>query len=308
MDSESNASRRIKRAQQLRRQRAKVSGGFGDNNDINDKTLVVGGICTLIGAIFIFGVGIGLAHLCFYMFQPSCVTDQNHHNYNNELTAAAFAKVTTTTTTTTAGTNGASSSSSSLSNKNKPDDALKNTIENPTSSELKKTTIEVKKPTSLFPDSAKFPAQCTTEQFDILKQQLPAEGCEQFQKRAWIFHSCSFASKTLCGNANPHWFYDFIQNDSNINNDEIFRAIIVGCNKGYEAIELLRIASPPSSDTSEYDWTAWQSEFRNVDGSNDKIDESVRRSFGRLRRIYTHCYYYYYYCLYIVLCIITNQI
>ena len=282
------APRRIKKAQQFRRQRANKGGRFDGKNDSNDKTLVVGGICTLIGAIVIVGVGIGLAHLFFYIFQPSCVT--NHHNYNNELTAAAFAKVspTTTTTTTTAGTNDASSSSSS--NKNKPDDAIQNTIDIPTSSELKEPILKVKKPISQFPDSAKFPVQCTTEQLDILKQQLPAKGCEEFQKKAWMIHGCSFASKTLCGNANPHWFYDFIQNDSNSNDDETFRAIIVGCNKGYEAIELLRIASPHSSDTNKYDWTAWQSEFRNLDGSSDKIDESVRKKFwssSKTKNIYS---------------------
>ena len=281
------APRRIKKAQQFRRQRANKGGRFDGKNDSNDKTLVVGGICTLIGAIVIVGVGIGLAHLSFYIFQPSCVT--NHHNYNHELTAAAFAKVSpTTTTTTTAGTNDASSSSSS--NKSKPDDAIQDTIDIPASSELKEPILKVKKPISQFPDSAKFPAQCTTEQLDILTQQLPAKGCEEFQKKAWMIHGCSFASKTLCGNANPHWFYDFIQNDSNSNDDETFRAIIVGCNKGYEAIELLRIASPHSSDTNKYDWTAWQSEFRNLDGSSDKIDESVRKKFwssSKTKNIYS---------------------
>ena len=123
-----------------------------------------------------------------------------------------------------------------------------------------------------FPPGAKFPPQCTSEQLGVLKVQLPGDGCVQSKDRPWVYMDCSFAVATQCGNANPHWFYDFIQQDQQHENgdDSTFRAIIVGCNKGYEAVELLRIASLPSND-SKYDWKAWKKHFMNVD---TPIDES----------------------------------
>jgi len=272
MDIESShTSRRIKRAQQLRRQRAKATSGrrvpidFDDNG--NDKTFVVSGICTLIGALFIVGIGVGLARLFFLIFPPACVT--NH----NELTAV-FSRVSLSTTT----TNGVNYGASLLSSSNNSHDV---TIEGKRKKDNNNSVVAdaAKSPFFPFLATAKFPPQCTNEQYDVLKKQLPGSGCEEFQQKAWLTQSCSFASKTICGNANPHWFYDYIQQQKNVtedNDDEdiTFRAIIVGCNKGYEAIELLRIASPPSSDTNRYSWIDWKSEFHKVDGS-DKIDESL---------------------------------
>jgi len=274
MDIESShPSRRVKRAEQLRRQRAKISSGgrvpmnFDDID--NDKKVVVGGICTLIGSLFIVGIGVGLAHLSFFIFQPACVT--NH----NELTAA-FSRVSLSTTTTD-GVNYDATSLSSSSNSHVA------TIEEKEKQKKNNSNSvfagAAKTPLLTLPATAKFPPQCTTEQYDVLKKQLPADGCEKFQQKAWMTDSCSFASKSRCGNANPHWFYDHIQhqkneNDNNDKEDITFRAIIVGCNKGNKAIELLRIASPPSSDTNRYDWMDWQSEFLKVDGSGI-VDESV---------------------------------
>jgi len=74
-----------------------------------------------------------------------------------------------------------------------------------------------------------------------------------------MFRDCPFSNKTLCGTANPHWFYDFVHEHSS-SDDDGFRGILVGCNKGYEAVELLRIVSPPSENKA-YDLQTWKNEF-----------------------------------------------
>jgi len=131
----------------------------------------------------------------------------------------------------------------------------------------------------------------------VLKLQLPGDGCVQNKNKPWYSSKCSFAAATHCGNSNPHWLYDFIQQDQQHENgnDSTFRAIIVGCNKGCEAIELLRIASLPSDD-SKYDLKAWKKQFINVGTSN--VDDSVecpisgntpRNNNGKKRKSQIYC-------------------
>jgi hypothetical protein len=123
-----------------------------------------------------------------------------------------------------------------------------------------------------FPKGAKFPPQCTPEQLSVLAAQLSPEGCIARQHTPWMHKECPFSHKTLCGTANPHWFYDFVHEHSS-SDDDGFRGILVGCNKGYEAVELLRIVSP-SSENKAFDLQTWKTEFsRGL--SDDEFDGGI---------------------------------
>ena len=234
-------------------------------------TIVFGRVCTIIGALFVVWVGAGLAQIfLFVTFQP-CVNTNNNHN--SELTAVSSSPRFSLNDGGTLLKNNPSISVDGRGNRSTKND--KNTV---VVGSISTGTSKVK--VSPFPATAKFPPQCTADQYDILKEQLPADGCVNGKYSPWDIQGCSFASSTVCGNSSPKWFYDYIQEEENDDdntdndNDATFRAIIVGCNKGYRAIDLLRITSPPSQDTSKYDWKEWESKFLHIDGS-DNIDERV---------------------------------
>jgi len=225
------------------------------SNDSSGRTFVIGGIATALGSVFIVFVGIVLAHFCLFILQPECITKKYIAP-----TATASASMHISRASNSSGT------VATLDTAPKSKFVI-GVISSTINSE---PPAKEKLPPPLFPATAKFPPQCTSEQLDVLAQQLPAEGCVEKAKRPWRFMDCSFSQKTICGNANPHWFYDFVHESSN---DDTFRGIVVGCNKGYEAVELLRIASPPS-DKNKYNLDEWKKEFSKVDG-DEEIDHSV---------------------------------
>ena len=114
-----------------------------------------------------------------------------------------------------------------------------------------------------FPPTAKFPPQCTASQYESLAQQLPPEKCEEVAKKPWI-GGCSFSEKTVCGNTNPHWLYDFMKDK------ESFKGIIVGCNKGFDALQILTTISANKSYNAE----EWGKEFSKIPES-EEIDNKI---------------------------------
>lgn len=106
-----------------------------------------------------------------------------------------------------------------------------------------------------FPPTAKYPPQCTPSQFESLAQQLPPEQCVENAKKPWN-KSCSFQDETVCGNANPHWLYDFVRASST----NSFRGIIVGCNKGVDALQILTKISA----TNTYNIEKWDKQFGKI--------------------------------------------
>ena len=232
-------------------------------DDSGSTTLVVGGVGMALGSLFVVFVGFMLAHLCLIILQPECATKQ----YTGEGATAITAATATTTNTTIA----PASIPSPFSTNSKPELVLGATSAIASVSE---EATKFKPAVSPFPAKAKFPPNCTSEQLDVVSEQLPPAGCLKRENKPWIYWDCSFANKTYCGNANPHWFFDFIHQSKNV--DETFRGIIVGCNKGYEALELLRIVSPPSRNKT-YDWKQWRDTFSGnaTDDLTAEIDLSV---------------------------------
>jgi hypothetical protein len=125
---------------------------------------------------------------------------------------------------------------------------------------------------SIFPATAKFPPQCTSEQMDVLKRQLPPGGCETRKDKPFMRMDCSFSAATSCGDY-PVWLHEFHANNNVVLDDpttERFQAIMVGCNKAYDAVDLLRLGSHDASN--RYNWKTWQAEFLKTEDPREQID------------------------------------
>ena len=136
-----------------------------------------------------------------------------------------------------------------------------------------------------FPPTAKFPPQCTASQYESLAQQLPPERCEEVVEKPWA-GGCSFSEKTVCGNANPHWLYDFVKEK------ESFKGIIVGCNKGFDALQILTSISANKSYNAE----EWGKEFSKIpetaeiDSTIECPDQSKHKNNpGVMKDIHLYC-------------------
>lgn len=118
----------------------------------------------------------------------------------------------------------------------------------------------------------RFPPQCTVDQMDVLKRQLPPGGCEKRKDEPYQRMDCSFSAATACGDY-PKWLHEFHANHDVVLEDETaerFQAVMVGCNKAHDAVNLLRVAS--RDRTNRYDWIAWRSEFLRTD---DPVDDAT---------------------------------
>ena len=234
--------------------------------DRNSNTIVLGGFATVLLSLFIVFVGFMLAQLCIVILQPECI-HRGISSASNSTDISARQSMIITPSQPKVVSEVQSTSTRAPDSAASKSGIILGARSNVAASQTQPPTI----PASTlpeFPTTAKFPPQCSSEQLEALSQQLPAEGCLQWAEKAWNFDKCSFSSKTTCGNANPHWFYDFVHQ---LPKEETFRGIVVGCNKGYEAVELLRIASPPSD--SLYDLEKWKEEFSKVEGVSKVLGE-----------------------------------
>jgi hypothetical protein len=119
---------------------------------------------------------------------------------------------------------------------------------------------------------SKFPPECTSEQMDLLKKQLPPGGCVANANQAYKRMDCSFSAATNCG-FDPIWLYEFHAQNDVIEHDpsaEQFQGIWVGCNNAYDVIEMLQIVS---RHQDRYDWEAWKTEFIETDDNKKKVEE-----------------------------------
>ncbi|KAG7341827.1 hypothetical protein IV203_006919 [Nitzschia inconspicua] len=247
--SPSQVSSRLRRAQHLRQQRLKARGITNNSNEEEEEeTLVLSGACTVICALLIVAMGAGLATLFFIIYQPDCVKDWT-----------AFQQV------------------ESKHDQTKDDRRMKKNeaFLSQQHQETGKSVPAAATAAATMPLSSTFPPQCTSDQMEVLKRQLPPGGCEKRKDKPFRRMDCSFSAATTCGDY-PVWLYDFHAHHNVVLDDdkaERFQAIMVGCNKAYDAVDLLRLAT---RDTTErYDREAWRAQFLKTDDPLDPIDDAV---------------------------------
>jgi hypothetical protein len=112
---------------------------------------------------------------------------------------------------------------------------------------------------SMLISTTTFPAMCTPNQLDTIAYQLPAETCSATQKRPWT-NKCSFSYASQCPKSD--WLTDYYTavhtTSSNQQHAPPRRiAFSVGCNKGMDAVNTLRMLS---ADTG-IDKDAWKQAF-----------------------------------------------
>ena len=90
----------------------------------------------------------------------------------------------------------------------------------------------------------KSPPVCSLVTLDRIKKQLDPENCRKSSLRPWV-QFCSFTEATKCPDAT--WIDDYYKNTfhSNVasNDAHPFLAISVGCNKGFDAINTMRMGT-----------------------------------------------------------------
>ncbi|KAL3924347.1 MAG: hypothetical protein SGILL_001099 [Bacillariaceae sp.] len=247
--SKPQTSNRLRRAQQLRQQRLKAKGG---NASEDEETLVVSGACTVLCALLIVAAGAGLATFFFSIYQPDCIKDLSFSGGGPVVTESVVEK----------------EGSRRLDKQNPAVASETDKVGSKESSVEEKQAVDGKGDTT-----TKFPLQCTSEQMDVLKRQLPPGGCEARKDKPFMRMDCSFSAATSCGD-HPVWLHDFHANNNVVLDDptsERFQAIMVGCNKAYDAVDLLRLASRDS--TNRYDWEKWREEFLKTDDPREQIDD-----------------------------------
>jgi FkbM family methyltransferase len=106
--------------------------------------------------------------------------------------------------------------------------------------------------------------QCTDSQRQTIRSQLPPQACEE-DKGKYGGRRCSFSLATRCSDA--IWFAEFWKEAAQrgVNRPT---AIYVGCNKGMDAVNTLRMIS----ENPEFDKSVWQKEIlSNVLSRNQTI-------------------------------------
>lgn len=95
---------------------------------------------------------------------------------------------------------------------------------------------------------------CSPAQIAVIRNHLPPDECMQNQKRPWN-RKCSFSAASCCPqNIWLHKFYERVHTH-NISSPHSFVGLSVGCNRGDDAINLMRLGSAdPSFDTDR--WSA----------------------------------------------------
>ncbi|KAL3935961.1 MAG: hypothetical protein SGARI_002756, partial [Bacillariaceae sp.] len=226
-----------------------IKGGGGSDDE---ETLVVSGACTILCALLIVATGAGLATFFFSIYQPDCVKDLTFGGGSAEVVNKEGAR--------------RLEKELPLSSAKIP--AVENTV-----SDAQAAVAAPDTTSSLFPATAKFPPQCTSDQMDILKRQLPPGGCEARQDKPFMRMDCSFSAATSCGD-HPTWLHEFHAEHNVVLDDptaERFQAVMVGCNKAYDAVDLLRLAS--RDQTNRYNWKTGRTEFLKTDDPREQIDD-----------------------------------
>jgi Methyltransferase FkbM domain len=265
-----SSNSRLRRAQHLRQQRLKARGGSISDNE--EETLVVSGACTVLCALLIMATGAGLATLFFSIYQPDCVKDLTL----STTTTSSF--YSTPTAVKTAATTTSAKANQKNDRRLVKEQAIPKLEVIAAETKRKETVltsnISTAAATTTTSPSSSFPPQCTSDQLDILKRQLPPGGCERRKDKPFQRMDCSFSAATSCGDV-PIWLHDFHARHNVIQTDdhaERFQAILVGCNKAYDAVDLLRLTTRDA--THRYDRQAWRTEFVHSDEPVEKDETS----------------------------------
>jgi len=96
------------------------------------------------------------------------------------------------------------------------------------------------------------PQECTTDQLEQIKRHLLPDDCTKYKKSPWL-QRCSFTIATMCIRAT--WLTNYYKDLEGITakSPEHFVGISVGCNKGGDALDTLRMGT--SND--KFDKRAW---------------------------------------------------
>jgi FkbM family methyltransferase len=133
-----------------------------------------------------------------------------------------------------------------------------------------------------------FPAQCSKDDFDIIRYQLPAHDCLYSD----FANACSISYATRC--PDPFWFRDQYRNGASlVATDQSHRpiAISVGCNKGTDAVNTLGLIS----GSSKYNVSIWNDVFMDTrktkPGPCDQLQKPVEefRSNRAFDNAIVHC-------------------
>lgn len=108
--------------------------------------------------------------------------------------------------------------------------------------------------------------QCTPEQLKTIQAQLPPDDCFKYRGQPYV-QKCSFTYATRCPEA--IWLEDFYSNihskTSSIKMLSPFVGIFIGCNKGFDAFDALRMGSG-NRHFEKSDWR--HAILKNVGGSS----------------------------------------
>jgi FkbM family methyltransferase len=251
------ATNRLRRAQALRQQRiakttpAPAAAAASSSKPTNtaptiskddEETLVVSGLCTLVCAFFIVCLGAGVATLFFMIHQPECM-----QSLSTSFSMMPDAKTFASPDVQTVAKTGATEAKAAASDNNLRRHLVKQ-LDVPSTTTT--TTTAIGGAAGSF-----VPLQCTTEQLAQVAKQLPAGGCEANKGKAWKRELCSFSAATSC--ADPTWMRDYYAQQDFSTSSQGFVAVVVGCNKGYTALDMLHT----STKQSKYQWNKWQTSF-----------------------------------------------
>lgn len=261
------ANTRAKRAQQLRQQRlaankatvaapgAAASKASNKKTDEEEEVLIVSGWCTVLCALLIVALGAAMATLFFVLHQPECLQGMPLLGSSSSKADAAA-----TTTTTHSGLRRMKEMGEAPSLQDVEDPA-EDTHNNALGIAQQAAGMILANAAEADPV---FPPECSAAQMAQLQFQLPAGGCERNKNKAWRRTACSFSMASSC--ADLVWFKQFYaQNPVS----GIFTSIHVGCNKGYQAVELLAVGS---QDPYKYDWKEWKTAF--VGGAPSQVEDN----------------------------------
>ncbi len=232
-------NRRVNRVNQLRQQRlaasnqAKITspskastkastGAATSTEDNDDDAIVVSGMCTVFCALFIVVLGAAMATIFFILNRPECLK-------------------------------GISFGVADLGLANMD---VQQTLDAPKSTGLRR--LEAKPQVEDFLEAAAaasvaamaiepfLPSQCTPAQLKQLAAQLPLNGCD---RERTVCNTLSLA--TSC--SDPFWFRQHYAN-----RQQDFVSIHVGCDNGYQAMDMLAVGT---KDFDTYDGELWRQAF-----------------------------------------------
>jgi hypothetical protein len=283
------ANSRVKRAQQLRQQRlaatnkaksvttkatksaTAASGGGGGGGVDDDEVLVVSGACTIFCGLLIVCLGAAMATLFFMIQQPDCMKGVGWG-----LADASFAspevqqKAKVPDTSQVTGLRrmkelGSPADEQEGDEVAAPADAV--VVQAAAAAVTESGTVRGGGSVIAAKDAADIymPLQCTASQMSKLAQQLQPGGCVNNKGQPWRRTSCSFSMATSCHD--PSWFH---QHYAKAELSEGFTSIHVGCNKGYQALDMLAIGN---KDPKKYDWLRWRKAF--LEDATEKVYDSA---------------------------------